>query len=65
MMISMMGAGIASQHYSPRQIGAVAGILSSTTAIFWTWANLSGRLPEPPLLGVEPDEVEVHGDPVV
>ncbi len=65
MMISMMGAGIASQRFSPRQIGAVAGVLSSTTAIFWTWANVTGRLPEPELLGVEPDEIEIHGDPVV
>jgi hypothetical protein len=64
MMISMMGAGIASQTYSPRAIGAVAGILSSTTAIFWAWANWTGRLPEPARSGVEPDEVEVHGDPV-
>jgi predicted MFS family arabinose efflux permease len=65
MMLSMMGAGIASQHYSPRTIGAVAGVLSSTTAIFWGWANWTGRLPEPERLGVDPDEVEVHGDPVV
>ena len=65
MMVSMMGAGIASQEYTPRQIGAVAGVLSSTTAIFWAWANWTGRLPEPERLGVEPDEVEVHGDPVM
>lgn len=65
MMVSMMGAGIASTHYSPRVIGAVAGVLSSTTAIFWTWANWQGRLPEPPDAGVEREEVEVHGDPVV
>lgn len=65
MMISMMGAGIASQHYSPRTIGAIAGLLSSTTAIFWGWANITGRLPEPPKLGVDPAEVAVHGDPLV
>lgn len=64
MMISMSGAGIASQRYSPRVIGAVAGILSSTTAIFWGWANWTGRLPEPAAEGVDADEVEVHGDPV-
>lgn len=34
MIMSMMGAGIASTDYSPRTIGAVAGLLSSTTAIF-------------------------------
>jgi hypothetical protein len=65
MMLSMMGAGIASASMSPRAIGAWAGVLSSTTALFWAWGNLSGRLPEPPALGVEPEEVEVHGDPNV
>ena len=64
MMISMSGAGIASERYSPRVIGAVAGILSSTTAIFWGWANWRGRLPEPAAAGVDPNEIEVHGDPV-
>jgi MFS family permease len=65
MMLSMMGAGIASQHYSPRTIGAVAGVLSSTTAFFWAWANWTGRLPEPKLSGVDPEDVEVHGEPTV
>jgi MFS family permease len=65
MMLSMLGAGIASQTWSPRAIGAVSGVLSSSTAIFWLWANWSGRLPEPARAGVEPEEIEVHGDPVV
>ena len=65
MMLSMLGAGIASQTWSPRTIGAVSGIFSSSTAFFWLWANLSRRLPKPARAGVEPDEVEVHGDPVV
>ncbi|MFN7998677.1 MAG: MFS transporter [Bryobacteraceae bacterium] len=65
MMISMMLAGIASQYYSPRLIGAIAGVLSSTTAIFWGWAHWTGRLPEPPREGVGPEEVEVHGEPTV
>ena len=64
MMVSMMGAGIASTHYSPRIIGTVAGLLSSSTAIFWGWANWSGRLPLPEACGVEMSEVEIHGDPV-
>lgn len=54
MMISMMFAGIASTRYDPRAIGVVAGVLSSTTAIFWAWANSTGRLPAPseqPLYG--------------
>jgi MFS family permease len=65
MMLSMMGAGIASTHYSPRTIGTVAGLLSSSTAIFWGWANWSGRLPLPEACGVDVREVEIHGDPAV
>ena len=65
MMISMTLAGVASQTWDPRTIGAIAGALSSTTAIFWGWAHFTGRLPEPAREGVEPDEVEVHGEPIV
>lgn len=54
MMISMMGAGIASTHYSLRLIGTVAGLLSSTTAIFWGWANWTGRLPLPEFAKAQP-----------
>jgi MFS family permease len=62
MMMSMLGAGTASQYFSIRAIGAVSGALSSSTAIFWGWANWTGRLPEP---AVTEDEqaVEIHGDP--
>ena len=65
MMVSMTLAGIASQHWDPRTIGAIAGVLSSTTAIFWGWAHLTGRLPEPVREGVDPEEIEVHGEPTV
>ena len=65
MMISMALAGVASQTWNPRTIGTIAGALSSTTAIFWGWAHATGRLPEPPREGVEPEEVEVHGEPTV
>ena len=65
MMVSMAIAGLLSDHVSPRTIGLWAGVVSSTTAIFWAWGNVSGRLPEPRLTGVEPEEVEVHGDPTV
>jgi len=64
-MVSMMLAGIASQSVGTRTIGMVAGLLSSTTAIFWGWAHVTGRLPEPAREGVEPEEVEVHGEPTV
>src|SRR5260370_42204292 len=65
MMVSMTLAGIASQYWDPRTIGAIAGALSSTTAIFWGWAHVTGRLPEPAREGVEPDEIEIHGEPTV
>jgi len=65
MMISMLGAGVASQYWDPRTIGTIAGALSSTTAIFWAWANVTGRLPEPACEGVEPEEIEIHGEPNV
>jgi hypothetical protein len=39
--------------------------LSSTTAIFWGWAHVTGRLPEPAREGVDPEEIEVHGEPTV
>jgi MFS family permease len=63
MMLSMCAAGIASEYWNPRIIGAVAGVLSSMTAVYWTWANVSGRLPEPSRPGIEPEEIEVHGEP--
>ncbi len=63
MMLSMTAAGIASQHYSPRLIGACAGILSSMTAIFWAWASITDRLKEPELQ-VETD-MEIHGEPTI
>ena len=65
MMLSMGVAGLASTHVSPRTIGAWAGVVSSSTAVFWAWANWTGRLPEPALSGVDPDDIEVHDDPTV
>lgn len=62
MMVSMMVAGIASVHYSIRAIGAASGLLSSSTAIFWGWANWTGKLPEPSLT-TDDQAVEIHGDP--
>ncbi len=65
MMLSMTGAGLASQHWDPRVIGAWSGALSSTTALFWGLLHATGRLPQPASQGVEPSEVEVHGEPTV
>ncbi len=65
MLLSMAAAGIASQHHHPRVLGAWAGAASASTAIFWGWANWTGRLPEPPSVGIDPDDVEVHGEVTV
>jgi hypothetical protein len=62
----MMATGAATISYSPRTIGAWAGAISSSTAIFWTWANWTGRLPEPVRQPVSPEEEdEVHAEPEV
>ncbi len=61
MMISLAGAGIASELVSPRIIGVWSGILSSSTALIWGYLNWTGRLPHPDEEGVEPREIEVHG----
>jgi len=63
MLFSMALAGLASDYWDPRTVGAVSGALSSTTAIYWAWAHFTGRLPEPARGGVEPEEIEVHGEP--
>jgi len=63
MMVSMTVAGIASQYHGPRTIGFAAGVLSSTTAIFWGWADWKGKLPEPEPSILEREDVEVHGEP--
>ena len=63
MMLSMLGAGLASQDFNVRAVGVASGLLSSSTAIFWGWANWTGKLPEPKEKAVE-EAVSVHGDPV-
>lgn len=63
MMVSMVGAGVASVGTDPRVIGVVAGCLSSTTALVWGWAESRGLLPEPAEEGVDPNEIEHHGEP--
>ncbi len=65
MMVSMSAAGWASSYVSPRTIGTVAALFSTSTAFWWGWANFAGKLPEPALEGVEPEEVELHGEPAV
>ncbi len=62
MMLSMLAAGTASRYFGIRMIGAASGALSSSTAIFWGWANWTGKLPEPTLTA-DSEFVEIHGDP--
>jgi MFS family permease len=62
MIFSMLAAGTASQYISIRSIGVASGLFSSSTAIFWAWANWTGRLPEP-ALSEDDAAVEIHGDP--
>jgi MFS family permease len=48
MMLSLGAASWASAIYPIRTIGVIAGALSASTAIFWAWADATGRLKEPP-----------------
>ena len=59
MIVSMAAAGIASQYWSARTIGLVAGIFGVVTALVWAWADFSGRLTEPEVRGSGPDDVEI------
>jgi len=65
MMLSMSVAGWASSHVSPRVIGVVAALFSMSTAFWWAWANTTGKLPEPAVMELQPEEVEIHGEPAV
>ncbi|MEN6537055.1 MAG: MFS transporter [Bryobacteraceae bacterium] len=47
MMVSLAAAGIASQYFSPRTIGVVAGLFGCLTAGGWAWANWRGWLQQP------------------
>jgi len=48
MMVSLGIAAWASAIYPIRTIGVIAGLLSSTTALYWAWAEATGRLVRPP-----------------
>ncbi len=47
MIVAMAAAGIASQYFSPRTIGLVAGGFGLATALVWGWRDWRGLLPEP------------------
>jgi MFS family permease len=57
MIVSMAGAGIASQFVGARTIGLVAGGFGSLTALAWAWADQSGRLREPHSHKVSTDSI--------
>jgi hypothetical protein len=63
MMMSMLAAGVASQSVNPRVIGVVSGVLSSTTAVVWGWAQWRGLLPEPSQKTEGTEDIELHGEP--
>ena len=65
MLISMTLSGIGCEYWNPRTIGAIAGVLRSTTAVFCGWAHSTGRPPEPAQEGVDPEGAEVHGEPTI
>jgi MFS family permease len=62
MMLSMLGAGIASQSVEPRVIGAVSGVLSSCTALYWIWADRVGLLKAPRETSPSITEAQRHDD---
>jgi MFS family permease len=47
MIVSMAAAGIASQYWSARTIGLIAGAFGLLTACGWAFCDWTGRLPEP------------------
>jgi MFS family permease len=61
MMISMALAGVASQYFSARAIGVVAGLLGSLTAVCWAWADWKGWLPQPPEAASSGEAPEMRG----
>jgi MFS family permease len=56
MMLSLTAASIATSSVPIRTIGVVAGCLSASTAVFWLWADIAGRLPEPQPDRSEPEQ---------
>ncbi len=48
MMVSLGVAAWASTIFPIRTIGIVAGLLSCSTALYWAWAEATGRLVRPP-----------------
>ncbi len=64
MLVSMAVAGVASEYYSARAIGVVAGLLGCLTAVLWGWADWRGWLPKPAEIPSSEEEVELRGGAV-
>jgi MFS family permease len=64
MLVSMAVAGIASDYYSPRAIGVVAGALGCLTAVLWGWADWRGWLPKPAEITPSEEGIEMRTGPV-
>jgi hypothetical protein len=47
MLLSLSLASVATDIYPIRSIGVVAGVLSTSIAFLWFWADKAGKLPEP------------------
>ena len=62
MMASLSVASVATLTYHPRVIGVVAGFVSASTSVFWLWAQLAGKLTEPPRM---PEGETPQADPIV
>jgi MFS family permease len=56
MMLSLALASVATRSVPIRTIGVVAGCLSASVAVFWAWADVAGKLREPPPDESEPEE---------
>jgi MFS family permease len=63
MMLSMAAAGLASEYYSPRAIGVMAGALGCLTALVWAGADWRGKLPEPPECQPAAEQAELPSAP--
>ena len=61
MLVSMALAGVASQYFSARGIGVVAGLLGCVTAVLWGLADWKGRLPLPPAAASPDETLEMRG----
>jgi MFS family permease len=60
MLLSLTAASVATKYVDPRDIGLVAGCLSTSTAFFWAWANWTGKLVEPAPEPIEAQEEQFN-----